>query len=107
MFKQSQYFRSTRSENAGKETLKTDIVKPHLKIPKINAVSAEKTTCKQLREMTGSNVLAADTGCTFYVLHTKNVSTAVEGYCERKTAKWSRCCTIVHSLQLRLSSPLG
>jgi len=35
--------------------------------------------------MTGSNVSAAETGCTSFVLHTKtNASNAVESYCKKK-----------------------
>jgi len=35
--------------------------------------------------MTGSNVLAAETGCTSPVLHTvRNSSTTVVSYCEKK-----------------------
>jgi len=45
-----------------------------------------ETTREQRRKMAGSNVRAAETGCTSFVLHTKtNASTAEESYCERKT----------------------
>jgi len=47
------------------------------------ALSSGKTTCKQLRKMTGSNVWAAETGCMISVLHKKtNASAVVESYCE-------------------------
>ena len=42
------------------------IINRHLKILKRNA------TCKRLRKMSGSNVRAAETGCTGSVLHTEN-----------------------------------
>jgi len=51
---------------------------------KRNALSAVKTTCK-LRKMTGSNVWAAEIGCTRSVLRTTtNASTAVGSYCKIK-----------------------
>jgi hypothetical protein len=83
------------------------IIKRHLKIPTWNAERDWKTTCKQLRTMTGSNVWVAETDCRSSVLHTKtNASTAVESYWERKTAICRRGCRIFRSLQLRLLSSL-
>jgi hypothetical protein len=68
----------------------------------------EKTTCKHLRKMTGSNVWVAAIGCTSSIPHTKtNASTAVESYCDRKPARCRRGCRIFCLLQLRLLSSLG
>jgi hypothetical protein len=67
-------------------------------------VSAGKTTCKQLKKMTGSNVRAAETGCRSSVLHIKtNSSIVVESYCERKTARCRRGSRISISRQLLTS----
>jgi hypothetical protein len=71
------------------------MIKRQLKVLKINAVRAGKTTCKQLRKMTGSNVRVTESGCTRSVLHTKtNASTVVESYSEKKTARCRRGCRI-------------
>ena len=55
---------------------------------KRNVVSVGKITRRQL---TGSNVCAAESGCMSSVLHSKtNASTVVENYYERKTARCTR-----------------
>jgi hypothetical protein len=72
---------------------------------KRNTVSVVKTFRRQLRKMTGSNVWAVETGCMNSVLHRNtNVSTALESYCERKTAKFGRGSSKCRSLQLKILS---
>jgi hypothetical protein len=56
------------------------IINRHMKILR-SSVSAGKTTCKQLRKMTGLNVLSTATGCTYSFIHIKkNASAVVERY---------------------------
>ena len=43
------------------------ILKRTMKILKLNSVIVEKTTCKQVRKMTGSNVWDAENDCTGFV----------------------------------------
>ena len=58
--------------------------------------------------MAVSKVWAAETGCTRSGLHTKtNAPTAVESYCERKTARCKRGSRKFRSLQLRFMSSFG
>jgi hypothetical protein len=47
-----------------------------LKFLKGSAVSAGKTTCKQVTKMTSSNTWAAEAGCTSSFLHTKAKTSA-------------------------------
>jgi hypothetical protein len=47
--------------------------------------------CIQLRKMTGTNVRASETDFMSSVLHTnRNASTAVEGFCDRKTGRMQK-----------------
>ena len=84
--KQPQFFLFTRSENEENSSIQTDIHNQGWgEILKRNAASAGKTTCNQLRRITGPNVWAAETGCTNSLLLSKtNASTAIENYRERK-----------------------
>ena len=64
-------------------------IKRQLKFLNRNAVSAWKTTCKNLRKIIRSNVWDAEIGCTYSLLHSmKNASTAVESCSERKSARF-------------------
>jgi hypothetical protein len=76
------------------------IIEGNLKILARNAMRAGKTTYRQLRKMTGSNLWVAET-----VLHTEtNALTAVESYCQRKTARCGTGCRTQHVHKLNTQS---
>jgi hypothetical protein len=71
-------------------------------------VGVGKTMCIKLRKMTGANMTAAETDFTISVLYTnRNASTAVDGFCERKTDRMQKMIYKFSSLQIRLLSSFG